>query len=143
MITEIIVKATGEKKTAVYAANSGGNMRYNVDGKFYSDKKFNELFLIVPNEAALLFKVHVRKMFDEIRECGGPAIKIMDKPIAILYGIICKAAERAGEINDDEMIGYFCRLGLYEFSDPSHKDYDADLTNAYIQKTLKTPHPVS
>ena len=43
---KVIEKATGAEKDAIYAANSLGNMRMNVDGKFYTDKKFNEKFTI-------------------------------------------------------------------------------------------------
>jgi hypothetical protein len=46
MTTTIKVRQTGEIKTAVYATTPTGNKKYNVDGKFYSDKKFNELFEI-------------------------------------------------------------------------------------------------
>jgi hypothetical protein len=44
--TTVIVKATGEQKTAVYMANRQGNKQYNIDGKFYTDKAFSKLFKI-------------------------------------------------------------------------------------------------
>lgn len=45
----VIEKSTGKQYVAVYAQNSGGNLRMNVNGKFYSDKKFNQLFKLVNN----------------------------------------------------------------------------------------------
>jgi hypothetical protein len=46
----VIEKTTGKQFVAVYALNSGGNLRFNVNGKFYTDKQFNKLFKIVTNE---------------------------------------------------------------------------------------------
>lgn len=40
-------RITGEIKIAVYAANSKGNMRFNVDGKFLTDKQFDKQFKII------------------------------------------------------------------------------------------------
>ena len=41
---KVINNTTGEIKYATYAANSSGNMRMWVDGKFYTDKQFNKTF---------------------------------------------------------------------------------------------------
>ena len=46
-VIKIIVKSTGEVKTAVYAANTKGNMRYHVDGKSLTDKQFDKLYTII------------------------------------------------------------------------------------------------
>jgi len=40
-------KQTGEVHNVIYAANSSGNMRLWVDGKFYSDKQFEKCFSII------------------------------------------------------------------------------------------------
>lgn len=50
MITiKVKVIATNEIKIAVYAPNKKGNMQYNVEGKFYTDKQFDKLFIIINN----------------------------------------------------------------------------------------------
>lgn len=43
---KVICKKSGREYEAVYAANRLGNMRMWVEGKFYSDKKFDKLFTI-------------------------------------------------------------------------------------------------
>lgn len=43
-------KSTGEIVSVLYAANSKGNMRMWVDGKFYTDKQFDKTFKLIPNE---------------------------------------------------------------------------------------------
>lgn len=44
---KIKVKATGEEKIAIYATTPAGHKRNNVDGKFYTDKRFYQLFEII------------------------------------------------------------------------------------------------
>jgi len=39
---------TGEIKDAFYGENRQYNLRPNVDGKFYTEKKFNQLFETLP-----------------------------------------------------------------------------------------------
>jgi len=39
-----IERSSGKEIFAIYAANSSGNMRLNVNGKFYSDRQFSKLF---------------------------------------------------------------------------------------------------
>ena len=41
---KVIHRETGLSHYAVYATNRSGNLRYNVDGVFYSDKKFDATF---------------------------------------------------------------------------------------------------
>jgi len=43
-------KITGQIHVAVYTFTPSGNLRYNVDGKFYTDKKFDQTFKILSNE---------------------------------------------------------------------------------------------
>lgn len=45
--TQIKDRKTGEIKTAIYTPNKKGNKQYNVDGKFYNDKKFDNQFQII------------------------------------------------------------------------------------------------
>ena len=44
---KVIEKLTGKEFTASYGANSKGNMRMWVDGKFYSDRQFAKKFQII------------------------------------------------------------------------------------------------
>lgn len=135
MTTEIIVKETGERKTAIYAPNSSGNMRYNVDGKFYTDKKFNQLFTIESKDISHLWQCHVKNLFTEIVECNDN-MWIMSAPLKILYGILQNAAQRAIEIQDKELIKIFCRLAMYKESDPTDKEnYDAEKMKSLINES--------
>lgn len=45
---EVIEIATGEKKLAIYAPNKKGNKQFNVEGKFYLDSIFDDVFKIIP-----------------------------------------------------------------------------------------------
>jgi hypothetical protein len=126
METKVLVKATGETKVAVYAPNSSGNMRYNVDGKFYSDKKFNQLFEIVDNNSKpLSWSIQTKALFEEILG-NNPNMWIMQQPLRILYNILQQGAARAIELQDEKMIAIFCKLAMYEESDPTSKKYDAE-----------------
>jgi hypothetical protein len=42
---KVINKITGKVSPATYCQNRLGNMRYWVDGKFFSDKKFDKTFV--------------------------------------------------------------------------------------------------
>ncbi len=80
-------------------------------------------------------RVHVVNMFDEILQHNNN-MACMKIPLMTLTMILGKAAARAAELGDEEMIGYFCRLALYDFSNPSlPEEYDAERTKKYINKT--------
>lgn len=51
MNTKAKNKTTGDIVNVIYAANSRGNMRMWVDGKFYTDKQFDKTFKIISQEA--------------------------------------------------------------------------------------------
>ncbi len=55
--TTIIVKKTGEVKTAIYFATPSGNLRYHVDCKPYSDRTFDKLFVIPTSRAKEIIKL--------------------------------------------------------------------------------------
>lgn len=128
-------KVTGEIKYAVYAANTSGNMRYNVDGKFLTDKQFDKNYIIVKANQDIkpVWCSHLRMLFDEILINEGT--HVLHKPLQITINIIAEAAMYAASIKDEKMIGYFARLAIYTFSDPESKDFDKTLTNYYIDKT--------
>jgi len=43
-------KKTAEIKTAIYTTNRLGNLQYNVDGKFFTDKSFDKKYKILKNK---------------------------------------------------------------------------------------------
>lgn len=47
-MTQVKCKTTGKIITAIYTTTPGGNKRYNVNGKFYTDRQFDKLFTILP-----------------------------------------------------------------------------------------------
>lgn len=82
-----------------------------------------------------VWKVLLRKLLEENLECT-PGAAIFDKPFRITMRILGAAAQHAAEIQDEKMIGYFCRLGIYTFSDPTNKeDFDQKRTDYYVSKT--------
>lgn len=81
------------------------------------------------------WRSHIRNMFDEILGYNNKMYPF-DKPFRITMSILGAAAKHAAEIGDEKMIGYFCRLSLYTFSDPASKDYDKERTDYYINKTV-------
>lgn len=46
-VVKVIEIKSGKIKYAVYAHNSTGSLRYNIDGKFYTDKQFYKSFRII------------------------------------------------------------------------------------------------
>lgn len=44
---DVVEKSSGLQFRAVYSLNRLGNLRYNVNGKFYSDKLFDKTFKII------------------------------------------------------------------------------------------------
>lgn len=84
----------------------------------------------------LLWKSHVRNLFDEIRTCTGKEGIALNRPLEITFGLMVLAAKQAAEVGDEKLIGFFCRMAIYDFSDPTNKEeYDAERTAYYINKT--------
>lgn len=136
---KVINKQTGEQIEAVYATTPSGQKRFNVNGKFYTDKQFGKLFTTTGETESLnmKWKSHIRGLFDEIIQNGGDKTYYFRLPLQITIQIIAEAAAHAAQIKDDKMIGYFARLGLYAFSDPTNKEeYNSELTKFYCDKTL-------
>lgn len=50
---KVIERSSNTIKIATYAANSKGNLRYFVEGLFYSDRKFDKTFKILTNEEGI------------------------------------------------------------------------------------------
>lgn len=133
---EVMLKTTGERKTAQYITTERGNKRYNVDGKTYSDKQFDKTFAYpVPDNGPMVWKSHIRQLFDEILQCNDK-MWILKQPLMITMKTLGAAAEHAAKMQDDKMIGFFCAMALYQFSDPTHPDYDPQRTNYYLNKMI-------
>ena len=80
------------------------------------------------------WRVHVKSLFEEIIENGGPGVTIMDKPLRITYSLLAEAASRAMEIQDKELISIFSRLAMYQETDPYSEHYDKEATEKAINK---------
>lgn len=81
-----------------------------------------------------VWRSHVRNLFDEIMV--NPGTRILKVPLQITINILAEAAQYAGKSGDEKMIGYFARLAIYAFSDPTDKkDFDQQRTDNYINKT--------
>ena len=130
-IKHVIDNETGEEKIAVYAANRKGNMRYNIDGKFYTDKQFDKKF---SPQFKGVWKSNIKALFEEIIEAGGPSVDIMHMPLRITYLILREAAQRALELQDEKLISIFCKLAMYEESDPYNPNYDKEKILSLIDK---------
>ncbi len=86
-------------------------------------------------KAPLVWKSHVRNLFDEIlvnKDCW-----ILENPLKITMRIMGAAADEAAKQGNEKMIGFFCMMALYTFSDPTHADFDQERTNYYINKAIK------
>jgi hypothetical protein len=61
------------------------------------------------------------------------------RPIEILGQILFAVADRANELNDEELNSLMCRLTLYTQADPQSKDYDkrtSRLIHKYDKKLI-------
>lgn len=86
-------------------------------------------------DSAFVWKSHIRNLLDEVIQ-NNSKMAIFHKPFQITMNILAEAAQHAVKIKDDKMIGFFARLALYEFSDPTNKaEFDQERTNYYINKT--------
>lgn len=76
------------------------------------------------------WKVNSPQLIKEISENN--SMGILKIPLTIFSKMLSMVAERASELNDDELNGLMCRLAFYEISDPYSNEYDEELT----QKTI-------
>lgn len=125
----VIRKKDSKSFFAVYSANRLGNMRFNVDGKFYTDKEFEKQFQRGPE----LWRVNTAALFKEIIEYN-QGMGCFFQPINILKGLLAQVAERASQLNDPIMNELMCRLAFYEISDPYNPAYDKSITDETILK---------
>lgn len=83
-------------------------------------------------EINLRWKVHVPNLLSEIMTNNETAI--FRQPLYILRSILVEIAERSSELNDPVLNALMCRLALYEISDPTSKEYNAELVNSIIDE---------
>ena len=132
---KVVVKSTGEQKTAIYAANSTGNMRMNVDGKFYTDKQFGKMF--TPIDENMTFRIHTDLFLRELVDNGlQPNMGVFHKPINIFRNLLAQVGEQAARINDHELNKLMIRLGIYSMACPDSEDYNADLVRRILANDL-------
>lgn len=144
-IVKIIDKFTGEEKQAVYGAfSSSGNMRYHVDGKPLSDKRFNSRYRIKQEETtaceqeddSLVWRVNTPQLMKEILECN-PGMAILRSPLNIFKQVLAEVAEHAIRINDPELNFLMCRLALYSQGDPYDPDYNLDVYKEAMKRAAE------
>lgn len=78
------------------------------------------------------WKVNTPQLLKEI--LSNPQAQVLGTPIQIFAHLLLAVAQRASEINDDQLNALMCRLALYEISDPYSKEYDAEITKSTIKK---------
>lgn len=78
----IVVKETGVQTTAQYITTKSGNKRLSVDGKTYTDKKFNDTFYkVIDDQITFPLFQYVRKFKKGPEECA----KILSESIFSTY----------------------------------------------------------
>ena len=138
---KIIDRKTGEEKSAVYAANTTGNMRYNVDGKFLTDKQFDKRY--TRQNEILEFKCHTPLLLKEIVEAGLRENQgVLKIPLNVLRRLLVKVANRAAEINDPIMNHLMCLLTFYEVADPESKEFDTNILEDVKLKAIAAGYKV-
>lgn len=85
----------------------------------------------------LQWKVNTPQLLKEIGE-NNPTLSMMGAPLQIFANILTEVAQRAIELNDDQLNALMCRLALYEESDPYSKDFNQKLVDKVIEKGSKS-----
>lgn len=140
---KIKVKSTGEIKYAVYAATPTGNKRFNVDGKFYTDKQFNKLFepVISPEDTgeddSMKFKIHTFFFLKEIVDNALPQnMGVLFQPLNIFRSLLVEVGNEAARINDHKLNKLMIRLGIYSMACPDDKDYNPELVKRILSNDM-------
>lgn len=95
----VVNKKTGEKVTAIYAPTKSGNLRYHIDGKPLTDKKFDSLYSIVDGNEENIFNTLVGKKVlfienDNALENGLDEFENILKKIGVKYTVLFTASEQ-------------------------------------------------
>ncbi len=83
----------------------------------------------------LKWKCHTPRLFEEI--LLNPGTSALQQPLVIFRSILVEVAQRAIELNDDELNLLMLRLTLYDCADPLCKNYNPDIIKKLEQKVLK------
>jgi len=78
------------------------------------------------------WRVHTPAILREI--VNNPNTAILNIPLNILGKLLAEVADRAAQLNDDELNACMINLTLYEVADPYSKEYDAKLVARTIAK---------
>jgi len=73
---------------------------------------------------SLYWKCHTPLLLKEIVENNPTIAQSAARPLDIMAKILYAVADRARELNDEELNSLMCRLALFSQSDPTSKDYD-------------------
>lgn len=72
----------------------------------------------------MVWRSHVKKLFEEIIEHGGHAVSAAHTPLRLTYSILIEVAQRANELQDPKLNSLMARLALYEECDPASPHYN-------------------
>ncbi len=81
------------------------------------------------------WKCHTPRLFDEI--LLNPGTSALKQPLIIFRAILREVAQRAIELNDDELNLLMLRLTLYSCADPLCKDYDPNVIKQLEKRLAK------
>ncbi|KKK71434.1 hypothetical protein LCGC14_2913950 [marine sediment metagenome] len=82
-------------------------------------------------KTTLKWRCHTPRLFDEI--LLNPGTSTLKQPLIIFRAILVEVAQRAIELNDDELNLLMLRLTLYDCADPLCKNYNPDIIHKLEQ----------
>ncbi len=82
----------------------------------------------------LKWKCHTPKLFEEI--LLNPGTGMLKQPLNVFRSILVEVAQRAIELNDDELNLLMIRLTLYDCADPLCENYNPDIIRK-LEQALK------
>lgn len=88
-------------------------------------------------QTKLKWKCHTPKLFEEI--LVNPGTAMLRQPLIIFRAILAEVAQRAIELNDDELNLLMLRLTLYECADPMSKNYNSEIIRQLEAKLESWP----
>jgi|SRR6185312_1863483 len=133
----VVDKKTGEEFFAVYAANRLGNLRFNVNGKFYSDREFNKKFESSTQDM-MKFRVHTVNLLKEVLYNSSEKMGVFKIPFDQFGKRLHEVAERASQLNDPILNALMCDLTLYAVADPESKEHDKEvLKDIYLKARVQ------
>lgn len=78
-----------------------------------------------------LWRVHTPNLLGEIIN-SNPSCSALYRPLQIFAHLLGAVADRATELNDEELNRLMLRLTLYSASDPTSEDYNPKVVREYL-----------